>query len=259
MRTIARASMTGLVALTFAVTALGGTAGAGGSTWYFEQPSYEPGDIVRAGAAVSWGHDGTLGTPEDGPYGAWIVPHEATESMMWGNSPDITPLIQQHGRYVADVEIELGPGPINGVLYGPNVARVAFELPRVAPGFYTLVHCNWPCTTFLGDILSGAFWVGPPAPGGLATTGHMPLGTAPVDTVPPPVTPPSVPSSTAPDVTTTSSPAVADASIRVADTSDTGGVPWQLVVVVGVLIGLAVVLGLSITLATRRARARPGS
>ncbi len=75
------------------------------------------------------------------------------------------------------MRIEPGPQEINGIRYGPNVARLEFRLPPVPPGLYSVLHCNYPCTTTLGDIIGGVFWVGAPQPGAPSTSGQTPLPT----------------------------------------------------------------------------------
>jgi len=187
--------------------ALAPPAVAGGAVWYFDRPSYEPGDVVRAGAAVSWEHSEILGTPDDGPYGAWIAP---VADWRVGFAPLAVAEQIEVSRYVGDVRIELGPQEIDGGRYGPNVARVEFRLPPVAPGLYTLLHCNYPCTTALGDITWGVFWVGPPEPGAPSTSGQTP----------PPVITTAPPTIAAPTTTTTVAPApptTIAAAVRTAD------------------------------------------
>jgi len=223
-------------------------AGAGGSVWYFDRPFYEPGDLVVAGAAVSWGHWPELGTPEDGPYGAWIIPwQEPAEGHAVGGVAEQI----ERARYVADVRIVVGGDRINGVGYGPNVAWVEFPLPAVAPGLYSLLHCNYPCTKPLGDITWGLFWVGPPPPGAIPTSGQS----AP-DAAPPPV--PEPPSTTAPATpTSTIAPTTTTAATRLtrsvhADLSETSSVSTTAIVVFAIS-GAAIG---ALTLVRRRARGR---
>ena len=177
MRTGARAAVALVIALAGACFVPSQHAGAGGSVWYFDRDRYEPGDVVVAAAAVSWGHNSDLGTPDDGPYGVWIATNDSlgarshAEQVEWA-------------RYVTDVRIEPGPGDIDGVRYAPNIARARFVLPDVPPGYYALLHCNYPCTKALGDITFGGFWVGTPAEGSTekTTRSQLPagLGAAPV-------------------------------------------------------------------------------
>jgi len=175
-------------------------AGAGGSVWYFDRPFYEPGDLVVAGAAVSWGHWPELGTPDDGPFGAWIAPwQESAEGHAVGGVAEQI----ERARYVADLRIVAGGDRINGVGYGPNVAWVEFRLPTVEPGLYSLLHCNYPCTKPLGDITWGMFWVGPPPPGAIPTTGQSAPEPAPLPEPAPAATiAPTTTATTAPTVTT---------------------------------------------------------
>lgn len=212
-------------------------AAAGGSVWYFDRPFYEPGDRVVAGTAVTWSHLASLGTPDDGPYGVWI--ERAGPEL-----PSSLAARVERARYVTDVRIEQGPGEINGVRYGPNIARAEFTLPDVPPGFYALLHCNYPCTTQLGDITWGSFWVGPPDPFALPTTGQAAA-----------VAPPPAPSTTAAATTTTvPQPAAVEQAALIprnsAHESGSSLVPW---VVGGAVIALgAGLIGLTITQGRRR-------
>jgi hypothetical protein len=105
VRTGARAAVALVIALAGACFVPSQHAGAGGSVWYFDRDRYEPGDVVVAAAAVSWGHNSDLGTPDDGPYGVWIATNDSlgarshAEQVEWA-------------RYVTDVRIEPGPGDI---------------------------------------------------------------------------------------------------------------------------------------------------
>jgi hypothetical protein len=211
-------------ALVLAVStcAIAHPARAGGSNWDFDHPFYEPGDLVVASAAVSWAHYDTLGTPEDGPYGAWITRVGSRDP--WPGTVPLADLIER-SRYVGDVRIEPGFGDINGMRVGPNIARVEFRLPQIEPGLYSLMHCNYPCTTQLGDITNGVFWVGPPDPDGVQTSGHSTR----------PVPPPSqaVVTTSAPPPPTTLSPTTTTMAATVptsrADLSGSSGIPAPVV------------------------------
>ena len=134
-------------------SALASPAAAGGSQWSFDREFYLPGDLVAAAAPVAWVHNAQLGTPRDGPYGAWIARND-----------DMSPFDAsvKDARYVGDLRVEEGCGDISGARFCPNIARVEFVLPGVEPGLYALFHCDAGCATTLGDIASGVFWVGPP-------------------------------------------------------------------------------------------------
>ena len=65
---------------------------------------------------------------------------------------------------------------------GPHHATLAFTVPDLAPGMYEVWHCNDPCTTTLGDLTWGTFWIGPVgAPVPISPTPVRPV-TAPVPT-----------------------------------------------------------------------------
>jgi hypothetical protein len=157
MRPGVRAAIVSLIVLAGTCVAFNAPAFAGGSNWSFDRPVYEPGDVVLASTAVAWAHNPRLGTPDDGPFGAWIAPIGVDDERERPYAEQI-----EWARYVTDVRVDVGPGLVNGMRVGPNVARATFVLPVLAPGQYELLHCNYPCTTTLGDITYGTFWVGPP-------------------------------------------------------------------------------------------------
>jgi hypothetical protein len=160
----------------------------------------------------------------------------------------------ERARCVTDLRIVEGGDRINGVGYGPNVAWVEFRLPAVAPGLYSLLHCNYPCTKRLGDITWGLFWVGPPDPGGITTTGQSASEPAPPPTPPP--TPTPAPPTSPPTTTTTIAPTpktAAQARLTAAAGSrgaDSSSVPSTLVA----LGALALVATGAVTLVRRRTR-----
>jgi hypothetical protein len=121
---------------------------AGGAVWHFDDAEYQPGDIAEATTAVAWGHNSSLGTPDDGPFVIYLAPLGAVAES-WPGLPD-------GSVPVGIVEIHLGPylGP-DGEWYGPNYAVARFEIPDVSPGEYQIAHCNSPCTKTLGDIIGG--------------------------------------------------------------------------------------------------------
>jgi hypothetical protein len=83
-------------------------------------------------------------------------------------------------------------------MYGPHQATIEFTVPDVPAGQYTVMHCNSPCTTTLGDVTFGLLIVDPTSP---------PVETAPPETAPPETAPPeTAPLETAPP-STRSSPA----------------------------------------------------
>jgi hypothetical protein len=121
---------------------------AGGAVWHFDDQEYQPGDIAEATTAVAWSHNGSLGTPEDGPYVIYLAPPGAVAEF-WPGLPD-------GSIPVGIVEIHLGPyQEADGDWYGPHHAVARFEIPDVSPGEYQIAHCNSPCTKTLGDIIGG--------------------------------------------------------------------------------------------------------
>lgn len=130
-----------LVVIVTAVTvmmSIGIDARAGGAVWEFEG-YHRPGDIVESTTAVEWGHDPSLGRPEDGPYLVYLAPNDL--------APQVG--VPAEALLVGVVEIELAPAR------SPNHAIARFEIPDVPAGRYQVLHCNDPCTTTLGDIIGG--------------------------------------------------------------------------------------------------------
>ena len=116
-------------------------AAGGGSTWKTGASSYAPGESASVWAAVSWGHNPDLGDPADGPYGVWLYgPDQAWSA---GSVP-------ADAVYVGDIAIDAIDANV-----GPHVASVEFTVPDLPDGVYAIVHCDWPCTTQLGDITYG--------------------------------------------------------------------------------------------------------
>lgn len=127
-------------------TAIPGSAG--GAVWHFDGVEYAPGEIAEAYTSVSWGHNGSLGRPEGGPYLLYLDQAGAVAES-W-------PGIPEEAMLVGIVEINLSPyWAEDGLSYGPYHAIARFEIPQVAPGQYQILHCNEPCTTMLGDIIGG--------------------------------------------------------------------------------------------------------
>ena len=71
----------------------------GGSNCVFEREHYQPGDTVFVWAQIAWAHNPTLGTPEEGPYHAYVVAY----------SPDEPPTARRGGAAtpVGDLTISL--------------------------------------------------------------------------------------------------------------------------------------------------------
>jgi hypothetical protein len=147
---------------------------------------------------VAWEHNPGLGTPAEGPYGAWIIGSDRLEALR-AAAPEAPYLwIPDEALRVGDVVVHEGPYEVSpGLRVGPNAATVEFTVPDVAPGRYDLLHCDDPCTTSLGDITWGVFEVlGPDAaeapvttfalPGLAASPSTEPAAPAPVDPAEPP-------------------------------------------------------------------------
>ena len=154
MRTIARVAVAAIVLATCISWGAASSAG-GGTILVVDRAFYEPGDRVVATALVWWRPN--LGTPDDGPFGVWIRPERE-----WIPNASFATQIE-YSRYVADLQIhDRGDGA--SIEQGSAAVRVEFVLPDVPPGHYSLMNCNYPCTTSFGDLTGGSFWVGPPPP-----------------------------------------------------------------------------------------------
>ncbi len=167
--------LTRLVLLATAVAVLTAEpAGAGGSTFEFDQASYRPGD-----RALAWSTLYLPDSTDDGPYGAWLASVDAAMAAS-GIPPGAV--------YVGDITVHDGPYEPGNVI-SPRHARVAFTVPDLPPGEYTIVNCNSPCTRPIADITWGGTMVvaGPAPPPPAPTT--APSTTAPTTTVPPTTTP----------------------------------------------------------------------
>ena len=153
-----------LIALAVTTAVLGvftGPASAGGSNWKLDREHYQPGDTAFGWAPISWEHNPSLGTPDDGPYYAWVmaIPPEG---------PGPFPLIPDSAIEVAEISVSLEPYGTGAARFGPHHAEVTFTVPDLPPGHYELVHANAARTTTLGDLTGGFFWID--GPDGAAAT-----------------------------------------------------------------------------------------
>ena len=63
-------------------------AEAGGASFVMDRASYEPGDRAVGRTGINWAHNPQLGTPEDGPYYAYLVPMASMVSLdRWPYDP----------------------------------------------------------------------------------------------------------------------------------------------------------------------------
>ncbi len=138
----------GVVAMALALLMMVGAppASAGGSVWETIPATVTVGDSVTVWAAVAWAHNDSLGTPDDGPYHAYLRKSDGSDDD-WAYS-----FIPDDAMWVAEVEVVLGPYDTGARTVGPNHAIFEFVVPDLAPGEYSILHCNDPCTTPLGDI-----------------------------------------------------------------------------------------------------------
>jgi len=196
-------------------------AAAGGSTWSTDAGHYAPGDPALIWASVSWGHNPDLGDPADGPYGVWLNGPGA-EEWSYGAVPS-------GAVYVGDIQLDA-----IDVNVGPHVASVEFTVPDLPDGAYDIVHCDWPCTTQLGDITFGELVVD--------RDGVLPTPT----TTPPPPTTMAAPSTTVLPTTTT----VELDAVTVADQDDGGN--GSTVPVVLMTVALVSVVAVGLVLRARR-------
>jgi hypothetical protein len=116
-------------------------ASGGGATFDFGSDYVVIGQTVTGRTEV-WLGAKRSGELADGPYHAYLVPSD-TRFSQEGLPPDAV--------WLAPVSFKLLPGPYAS-------ATVSFEVPAVAPGEYSLVVCNVPCTTrTVGDLVGGWF------------------------------------------------------------------------------------------------------
>jgi hypothetical protein len=189
-------------------------AGAGGSQWTFDQPSYLPGEVATARGDFGPGCC-DRGWLDDGPYLAWITPYPAD-----GELPDREALL------VGDVRLTQEPIRFGDQTSFVNVATVVFVVPDVRPGPYVLLHCNDPCTAPLGDLVQGLLWIG--SAGDLAaltptsttsSTTTIPPSTTTTTTTPPRPEPPTS--------TSTTAPVVAGGLVATAGVATAGALGWR--------------------------------
>jgi hypothetical protein len=134
-------------------------ASGGGAVLDTVEEDYAPGEQARAWTGVAWDFNGDLGTPEQGPYEAYLLPlsAEGLPLTAWGGS---WPSVPDEALHVGTIRVEMEPyDPGDGFTYGPSSAILDFEVPEVPDGEYEIVHCDDPCTTTLGDITWGSVTV----------------------------------------------------------------------------------------------------
>jgi hypothetical protein len=160
-----------------------GPATAGGASFDFERPTYQPGD-----RAFAWSTLYDLDAADAGPYGAWLSP---VSTGTWGE-------LDADDVYVADLVLHDGRYEPSNLL-SPAHATVEFTVPDLPPGEYTIVNCNWPCTEGIMDITwGGSFQIPGPAAATTTTT-----TTTTTSSTAPPTTTTTPPSTTATPTSTT--------------------------------------------------------
>ncbi|MEM9464571.1 MAG: hypothetical protein AAGA90_04330 [Actinomycetota bacterium] len=127
---------------------------AGGSVWRHPD-TVSVGETVTVWAAVAWDHNPSLGTPDDGPFHAYLLARAGAYADD-GSHGEIPP----EAMWVAEIEVVEGPYDSGRGSYGPNHAIFELTVPDLASGEYWILHCNDPCTTPLGDITWGILTVG---------------------------------------------------------------------------------------------------
>jgi hypothetical protein len=142
--------------LAVTVLAAGGVASAGGSSWSLDREHYQPGDTAFAWAAIAWAHNPSLGTPEEGPYFASIVPFPETPPAPTSEAIQVP---------VGEVQVFLEPYGDGPVRFGPHHAEITFTVPHLPPGRYGLVHANAAGKTLADLSGQGLFWIDAPVAG----------------------------------------------------------------------------------------------
>ncbi len=204
-------------------------AAAGGSTWSTDAGHYAPGDTALIWAAVSWGHNPDLGDPTDGPYGVWLSGPGAQEDHS---------TVPPGAVYVGDIELDA-----IDVNVGPHVASLEFTVPDLPDGSYDIVHCDWPCTTQLGDITFGELVVD--------RDRALPAPPTTTSSIPPPPTTTAAPTTTVPPTTASAPTTTVELDgVAIADRDDgasSSGLPLTLTV-----IGLLTLVAGGLVLRSRR-------
>lgn len=126
------------------VVLVGGSARAGGAMWDFNgkqhyEIAFVPGDTVEASTSV-WIAADDLGRPEHGPFYGYLV--RPTSDGPW------PPPVPDDATYLGEIALDEPYSKTH------TVARLTFMVPEVEPGDYRLLHCNDPCETSLGDIMT---------------------------------------------------------------------------------------------------------
>ena len=180
-------TLAGVVAAFVALLVTGAPASAAADeSFNFDREAYPPGVEAIGRAGVNWEGNLLWGTPVDGPFYAYALPLGTAAVYDAAGLPVIPPDARQLD------EIEIRNEPIEsypGYEVGPYSAIVQFDVPDdMAPGTYTIVHCNDPCTKTLGNLTESQFTV---LPAGAETPDYLtgPIGPV-VTTVPQPTVPP---------------------------------------------------------------------
>jgi hypothetical protein len=151
---VSRRLLPGVAVVVVLVLGASVSASAGGAVWRFDRDQYKPGDVATAVTGIAWEHNPSLGTPEDGPYFAYLVSPDSADGVADAGVP--WPGIPAGAIPVGQVETADGPvEEAPGFLVGPHHARLRFTVPSVPAGSYHVRVCNRPCTKTLADIIGG--------------------------------------------------------------------------------------------------------
>ena len=157
-----RSAVLVLAAAASSLLVVGDPAQAGGGTWTFEDQGlnreaiFTPGALVRASTSLPlegvvsrarYNKGAYWGGPEHGPYYGYI-----SGPSLPGRRPMAPPLPDDAVR-VGEVRFDETRRP--GVLD----VSLDFVMPDLEPGYYTLHHCNDPCTRQIGDLMSTSITV----------------------------------------------------------------------------------------------------
>ena len=127
---------------------------AGGSSWHLDRERYQPGDTAFAWAPIAWAHNPSLGTPEEGPYHAFVS--------SYSSDPALGVAVGDDGVAVGDLVLSLEPYDTGGLRFGPHHATLTFVVPDLPPGRYFIRHRN-DAGKFVGDLSGGSsFWIDAP-------------------------------------------------------------------------------------------------
>jgi hypothetical protein len=124
-----------------------GPAGAGGSSLYFEQAEYLPGETARASGVIGMTSSEGTGWIDDGPYLAYLIETDRYSELAATNQQ--WPFVPAEATRVGEVRAATGPPCCSATF------TLEFVVPTLPRGHYAMLLCNEPCTESPGDWTGG--------------------------------------------------------------------------------------------------------